>query len=176
MVLLVCVRLNLDDIHQPAHDAAPADVNAIHPNPPGVVSISQGNRPNPQRVQPQLPQMARLFEIPTTSTSATEDHVNPIFPRPHVDRSRKIDSASKMIFISTIIFAVTWLPAQVMRFFSQPMTMPIRKTDPFAFSVVILAQLFGLLNHAIDPILYSFVNMKFRIQCAKLICRLKDLR
>ncbi len=165
--------------HTPAHDAPPADVQAIHPNPPGVVSSSQENHSNPQREAPQLLQRLRLFETATTSTSGVEErnrYEPGLIQHPYGDRARRIDSASKMLFISTIIIAVTWLPSQVMQFFVQLLTMPLKDTNPLAFSLLILAYLLILLNHAIDPILYSFVNKKFRLDCAKLLCRLRDLQ
>ena len=69
-----------------------------------------------------------------------------------------------MIFLITVIYFVTWVPLMVFQCFPAWLIMALFQNKA-GFTIVYLLTLTLNVNHAINPIVYSFVNVRFRREC-----------
>lgn len=85
-------------------------------------------------------------------------------------RPRLMSRLSQMLFLVTVFFVLTWSMTLIMYMFSTT-SLGISR-DSFGYAVIAVLRLTGLLNHAVNPFLYSFINSKFRTECSGLFQRL----
>ncbi|XP_030855804.1 muscarinic acetylcholine receptor M1-like [Strongylocentrotus purpuratus] len=90
---------------------------------------------------------------------AANTHINKY--RERIKANNKI---SKMIFLITVIYFVTWVPLMVFQCFPTWLIMALFQNKA-GFTIVYLLTLALNVNHAINPIVYSFVNVRFRREC-----------
>lgn len=90
---------------------------------------------------------------------AANTHINKY--RERIKANNKI---SKMIFLITVIYFVTWVPLMVFQCFPAWLIMALFQNKA-GFTIVYLLTLTLNVNHAINPIVYSFVNVRFRREC-----------
>ncbi|XP_071818321.1 uncharacterized protein [Apostichopus japonicus] len=77
-----------------------------------------------------------------------------------------------MLLLATAIFFITWF-VTLATFALTPLTRPFFGNN-IAYVMIALLRLSGLINHSINPLLYSFLNPKFRADCRTLFKRLKS--
>lgn len=80
-------------------------------------------------------------------------------------RSKK--RVTRMIIIVIILFAICWLPIQIIFMI---MTTGEYPTDAFSFWVHMVANCLAYTNSCINPILYAFLSDNFRKSFRKLLC------
>ncbi|KAJ8021172.1 Octopamine receptor [Holothuria leucospilota] len=87
------------------------------------------------------------------------------------NRPRPISRLTKMLILATLVFVCTWSLSLVLY-----MTYPVWERIPrqsFAFTIIMVLVLTGGINHAINPVLYSFMNPRFRTECKMMLRRLR---
>ncbi|XP_041458778.1 D(2) dopamine receptor-like [Lytechinus variegatus] len=87
----------------------------------------------------------------------------------------KGNNISKMIFLVTVIYFVTWVPLLVFQCLPATVIMALLTKSEAGFTVVYLLTLALNVNHFINPIVYSFVNVRFRRECKATFERMKRL-
>lgn len=87
-------------------------------------------------------------------------------------RHRKMSKLSQMLLLSTFVFLITWILTLVI-FMMSSLTKTIPRTSVW-YPLISVVRLSGLINNAINPLLYSFLNPRFRADCALLFKRLKS--
>ncbi|KAJ8020686.1 Octopamine receptor [Holothuria leucospilota] len=84
---------------------------------------------------------------------------------------RPMSRLTKMLILATLVFVCTW----TVTLFFYMISFVTKKVPRQSFGYVVIAvlRLTGLINHAINPVLYSFMNPKFRVECKMLLTRLR---
>ncbi|KAJ8020689.1 Octopamine receptor [Holothuria leucospilota] len=87
------------------------------------------------------------------------------------NRLRPMSRLTKMLILATLVFVCTW----TVTLFFYMISFVTKKVPRQSFGYVVIAvlRLTGLINHAINPVLYSFMNPKFRVECKMLLRRLR---
>lgn len=81
----------------------------------------------------------------------------------------------KMLLLATVVFVITWTARCIMwliEFQAEEWWHDIRQNNDFAFAVLIVLQHIYYTTPAVNPIIYSYVNPRFREDCAKVVHRL----
>lgn len=89
-----------------------------------------------------------------------------------VKSKRTLSRVSQMLLSVTVIFVITWMITLV-TYIMTPFTSGLSR-DSVGYTIIALLRLTGLLNHALNPLLYGFLNPKFRTECSQLYERLKQ--
>ncbi|KAL3887976.1 hypothetical protein ACJMK2_000361 [Sinanodonta woodiana] len=87
--------------------------------------------------------------------------------RDHI-RLRDNKRVTKMVILKVTVFAVCWMPIQVIKFYTL-VSKDVRVTVTFA-SIVYAAQCLAYMNSCINPILYTFYSHTFRNSIINMIC------
>ncbi|XP_072174476.1 uncharacterized protein [Diadema setosum] len=93
-------------------------------------------------------------------------------PPPAMRRRR----TGKMLLLATVVFVVTWTARCIMWLVEAQQEEwwdNVRDTSPPGFATLIVLQHLYYTTPAVNPIIYSYVNPRFRDDCAKLLKRLK---
>ncbi|PIK56273.1 putative muscarinic acetylcholine receptor M1-like [Apostichopus japonicus] len=99
--------------------------------------------------------------------------VRPLHVKCRRGQSHKVVSRlTLMLLLATAIFFFTWF-VTLATFALTPLTRPFFGNN-IAYVMIALLRLSGLINHSINPLLYSFLNPKFRADCRTLFKRLKS--
>ncbi|XP_041480307.1 growth hormone secretagogue receptor type 1-like [Lytechinus variegatus] len=103
---------------------------------------------------------------PTKDT--TQDKVN---NQPALRRRR----TGKMLLLATVVFVITWTARCIMwlvEFQAETWWQEIRQNNDFAFAVLIILQHIYYTTPAVNPVIYSYVNPRFREDCTKVVRRI----
>ncbi|KAJ8040169.1 Type-1B angiotensin II receptor [Holothuria leucospilota] len=87
------------------------------------------------------------------------------------DRSRPMSRLTQMLLLSTVVFVCAW-SLSIFTYVLHPITKKLSRRS-LAFTVIAVLRLTGLMNHSINPVVYSFMNPKFREECKLLFKRLR---
>ncbi|KAJ8026289.1 Type-1B angiotensin II receptor [Holothuria leucospilota] len=87
-------------------------------------------------------------------------------------KSRSMSRLSQMLLLSTIIFLMTYALTLVIFMFSS-LTKRLHRNSGL-FAVVAVLRLSGSINHAVNPVIYSFMNPRFRADCSLLFKRIRS--
>lgn len=87
------------------------------------------------------------------------------------NRFRPMSRLTKMLILATVVFVCTW-SLSVFFFLMDPITSKLSRQS-FGFTIITVLSLTGLINQAINPLLYSFMNPKFRGEFKLLFKRLR---
>ncbi|XP_072048080.1 uncharacterized protein [Amphiura filiformis] len=80
---------------------------------------------------------------------------------------------TKMMFLTTAVYFVSWIPGIVLRFVPDSTYEELQKRNPAWQALLIVPHYLVLINHAVNPFIYSFVNRRFREDCHKVFARLR---
>ncbi|XP_071846622.1 uncharacterized protein [Apostichopus japonicus] len=78
-----------------------------------------------------------------------------------------------MLLMTTIVLFVTWLPSTYLRYISRDTRAAIINSGPLAHSLLIMGEYLFFINNAINPVIYAFVNRRFREDCRKVFLQVK---
>ncbi|XP_006812028.1 5-hydroxytryptamine receptor 1B-like [Saccoglossus kowalevskii] len=87
--------------------------------------------------------------------------------RPDLNR-RIMNSTAKMLLLATIVFIVTWVPHWIIRFLPSSL---INEGDSFGFICMKFIEYMFVVNNAVNPVIYCFVNKRFREDCKRALRR-----
>ncbi|KAJ8021171.1 Octopamine receptor [Holothuria leucospilota] len=87
------------------------------------------------------------------------------------NRFRPMSRLTRMLILATVVFVCTW-SLSVFFFLMDPITSKLSRQS-FGFTIITVLSLTGLINQTINPVLYSFMNTKFRGECKLLFKRLR---
>ncbi len=80
---------------------------------------------------------------------------------------------TKMMFLTTAVFFVSWIPGIILRFIPMSTYDELQKRSQSWQAVLVIPHYLVLINHAVNPFIYSFVNRRFRDDCYKVFKRMK---
>ncbi|KAJ8026288.1 Type-1B angiotensin II receptor [Holothuria leucospilota] len=87
-------------------------------------------------------------------------------------KPRSMSRLSQMLLLSTIIFLITYTLTLAI-FMLSSLTKRLHRNSGL-FAVVAVIRLSGSINHAVNPVLYSFMNPRFRADCSLLFKRMRS--
>ncbi|XP_071827254.1 uncharacterized protein [Apostichopus japonicus] len=155
--------------------------NRFEPKPDAAGRNNQLNQPNCDDINNEGSKLdgARTSGVPSTngiptsiSENARKTSKTAGFRRKRNHGAGKMSRLTQMLLLSTAIFLVTWILTLVI-FIMSSITRSVHRNSVW-FAVISVVRLSGLINHAINPMLYSFMNPRFRNDCALLFKRLRS--
>ena len=121
-----------------------------------------------QRGASSLELLARSSELPT-SAHARKSNKKP-------QSGPKIQNrTTKMMFLTTLVFFVSWIPGISLRFIPQSKFQELYERGQAWRVLLLIPQYLVLINHAVNPFIYSFVNRRFREDCKNVMNRCKRM-
>ncbi|XP_054763114.2 galanin receptor 2b-like [Lytechinus pictus] len=91
-------------------------------------------------------------------------------------QARASNKTTKMIFIITIIFFVSWVPAKLWVFISSSTFKTNINSNQVIYNIFYLSTLMVNINQAVNPFVYSFCNENFRKECVTLMRHVRQCR
>ncbi|XP_038071194.1 D(2) dopamine receptor A-like [Patiria miniata] len=104
------------------------------------------------------------------ATGTTDNPVRQRRQRPQTQRLH--GKTTKMLLITTAVFFATWLPALCIFVLPQDVENFIHDNNQVGYSLLYLFRFIFYLNNAINPLIYGFVNERFREDCKKTLSAL----
>ncbi|XP_072025619.1 probable G-protein coupled receptor No18 [Amphiura filiformis] len=80
---------------------------------------------------------------------------------------------SKMLLLTTAVFIISWTPALFLSLIPENRVAQSSQRNPTVTLIIRGLTNIVLLNHAINPVIYGFVNKRFRNDCIKVIKNIK---
>ncbi|XP_054750528.2 D(2) dopamine receptor A-like [Lytechinus pictus] len=134
------------------------------------------NKHNDQQVPPPEISIIYCSSSHRSKNSCRHQQGSVLTPKDeHPKRIKGNNNISKMIFLVTVIYFVTWVPLLVFQCLPATFIMALLTNSEAGFTVVYLLTLALNVNHFINPIVYSFVNVRFRRECKATFERMKRL-
>ena len=119
-------------------------------------------------------------DVPTSNIAvisqvreATNGNEHQIQQRRGVQRPNIKSKTTTMLVITTFVFILTWIPV-IATFRIHPVKLlPMRKNNPFAYTLVRFCKVLMLVNHMINPFIYGIVSRRFRDDAKSVMRKIK---
>ena len=146
----------------------------VQPGPPP-------SRPREAFVDPNVPTSSsfrHIDPIPNSDTNSVQQSTESTETMPKQrgkkDRSLNVEGrTSKMLLLTTTVFIVTWIPPILLVFIPQQRLSETYQNNPSIRWIVQGLTNIVLINHAINPVIYGFVNPRFRKDCRQVFQNMK---
>ena len=112
-------------------------------------------------------------EKKTATATAVVPQESSLLPREI--RSERIKlKITKMLFVTTVVFILTWLPSMTIIYLDPNQKKAIKSTSPVGYVFVECIMKLVILNHAINPFIYGIVSKRFRADALQVLSKMRS--
>ena len=168
-------RDNCEDLQQERHSSEPGDIDEGAGTNQGISINPNGSEPGQLR--------NNLHACSSKATSDASSARSAVFDRQLANAAANLQAAAaatgseqrsvlqkrttKMLFFTTIVFFVTWFPANLIT--HAQTNLSYKTSEPGLHAMFNLVCFLFYVNNAVNPFIYGFVNKRFRSDCKKLL-------
>ena len=144
------------------------------PRPPREAFVHSNTEGDPLPSRPIGSSIGEHLQVPNGLNNQTVDE--------QIQRARKEKAAAaysiqrrttKMLLLTTAVFLITWIPALLLNLIPPSRLAQTNRQNPAVVYAMRSLTNIVLINHAINPVIYGFVNKRFRNDCVKVLRNIK---